>query len=99
MQATEKTTENAPMLTPEEVSQRTGLSTNTLANWRSRGIGPSWVKLVGEIGKTGGVVRYYERGLDLWLQRERGMTADQMKLYLAARLRRRETASSRRGAL
>lgn len=36
---------NDVLLTPEETSELLKLSPQTLANWRSQGKGPSWVKL------------------------------------------------------
>ncbi|THV43652.1 helix-turn-helix transcriptional regulator [Glycomyces buryatensis] len=33
------------LLTPEETSEVLKVATQTLANWRSQGKGPSWVKL------------------------------------------------------
>ena len=33
------------LLTPKEVSESTGLALATLATWRSRGIGPPYVKM------------------------------------------------------
>lgn len=36
---------NDELLTPEETSDILKVATQTLANWRSQGKGPSWVKL------------------------------------------------------
>lgn len=76
------------MLSPEQVHEMTGLSVNTLANWRSRGEGPEWIKPIGEKGRTGGMIQYPEDKLEQWLA-SRGMTAKQMQLYLAHRMTRR----------
>jgi predicted DNA-binding transcriptional regulator AlpA len=48
------------LLTPALVAQRFGLHTGTLNNWRSRGFGPSYVRL-------GRRVRYPEREVARWL--------------------------------
>jgi predicted DNA-binding transcriptional regulator AlpA len=63
-------TENsrARLLSPQEVNERTGISIQTLANWRSQGRGPDWVKISGEIGKQGGRVGYPEDALDTYLR-------------------------------
>lgn len=38
-------------LRPDDLADRWGVTTKTLANWRSRGTGPTYVKV-------GGMVRY-----------------------------------------
>ena len=38
-----------PILTPAEVSQLYGIPSTTLATWRSRGLGPDYVKAEGSI--------------------------------------------------
>ena len=48
-------------LTPAQVSQRTGFSVSTLANWRSLGIGPASVKV-------GTRIRYDETAVDRWMR-------------------------------
>ena len=45
------------LLTPEEVAEFLGMKPNTLARWRSNGIGPAYVKL-------GSAVRYRREDLD-----------------------------------
>lgn len=47
------------LLKPEDLAGRYGLSTRTLANWRSRGEGPSFVKINGR-------VRYEQREIDAY---------------------------------
>jgi len=51
----------ATWLIPQQVAERTGFATSTLANWRSLGIGPAWVKV-------GTRVRYDEDALTEWQQ-------------------------------
>lgn len=50
-------------LTPQQVADRTEFAVSTLANWRSLGIGPAWVKV-------GTRVRYDEDAVTAW-QRSR----------------------------
>lgn len=40
---------DGPLLSPEEVAVRWKLSVRTLANWRSAGRGPSYMKIEGRI--------------------------------------------------
>jgi predicted DNA-binding transcriptional regulator AlpA len=49
------------LLTPEDVAEITGLSTKTLAQWRSQKRGISYVKI------SRNCVRYRQTDLDLWL--------------------------------
>lgn len=79
------------MLSPQDVNEMTGLALQTLANWRSQGIGPQWVKLTGEVNVAGGIVGYPADALDAWLQ-SRGVTADQLKDALEQRRKRRAAA-------
>jgi predicted DNA-binding transcriptional regulator AlpA len=76
------------MLSPQEVHERTGLALQTLANWRSKGQGPTWAKLTGEINRVGGIVGYPEDALQEWLD-SRGVTATQLKHALHRRRLRR----------
>ena len=48
------------LMTANDVADVLGLSTGTLANWRSLGIGPTYVKL-------GGRVRYRASGVNSWV--------------------------------
>lgn len=48
------------LLTAPEVSAKTRLAEQTLANWRSLGKGPAWFKV-------GRQVRYYESVVDAWI--------------------------------
>jgi excisionase family DNA binding protein len=50
------------LLTPDDLAQITGLSTETLAQWRSQRRGIPFLKL----GRN--VVRYRQADLDAWLQ-------------------------------
>jgi predicted DNA-binding transcriptional regulator AlpA len=51
----------APLLTAEDVAAITGLSTETLAQWRSQRKGIPFLKL------SRNVVRYQQGDLDAWL--------------------------------
>lgn len=55
------------VLTPEEVSELIGISTGTLANWRSADIGPAFAR----VGKH---VRYFETDVFDWLETRRVVT-------------------------
>lgn len=50
------------LLNPEEVSQLTGISTTTLAQWRYRKVGIPYLRI-------GRLVRYDTGDVDLYLQR------------------------------
>lgn len=50
-------------LTPDELAAELGVTTGTLANWRSRGIGPEYLKLTP--GRTGRI-RYTRAAVDVW---------------------------------
>jgi predicted DNA-binding transcriptional regulator AlpA len=49
------------LLTPEVVAETTGLSAETLAQWRSQGKGPPYVKI------SRNCVRYRQSDLDGWV--------------------------------
>ncbi|WP_174843057.1 AlpA family transcriptional regulator [Cryobacterium sp. TMS1-20-1] len=51
-------------LTPAEVAEKTGLATQTLANWRGLGEGPAFYKV-------GRLVRYDQVMLDVWMAERR----------------------------
>ena len=53
---------DAPLLTPSEVAQITGLSIETLAQWRSQRRGIPFVKV------SRNCVRYRQSDLDRWLE-------------------------------
>ncbi|MFM9723728.1 helix-turn-helix transcriptional regulator [Streptomyces scabiei] len=60
-------------LTPRELAEELGVSTQTLANWRWTGAGPRYTKL-GD-GRTS-PVRYQRADVDAWLKaRESGAAA------------------------
>lgn len=50
----------SPFLTPTQVATVLGLSTATLANWRSLGRGPAYIKL-------GARVRYRAEDIERWV--------------------------------
>jgi predicted DNA-binding transcriptional regulator AlpA len=53
--------DRAQLLRPEEAASRLGIQAHTLQAWRTRGIGPKYVKL------TPRAVRYNVRDLEAWL--------------------------------
>lgn len=53
------------LLSPTQVAERFSMAEGTLANWRSAGIGPRFVK-------TGGRVRYRESAIESWLDARSG---------------------------
>jgi predicted DNA-binding transcriptional regulator AlpA len=61
---------NPKLLTAKEVAEQTGLSVETLAQWRSQGRGMSYVKI------SRNCVRYRQCDLDGWLA-ERIVRTDQ----------------------
>lgn len=52
------------LLTPEEVAQRLRVSALTLANWRSAGRGPAFIKV-------GRAVRYEESAIEAYIQQQK----------------------------
>ncbi|RKS10044.1 helix-turn-helix protein [Nocardiopsis sp. Huas11] len=57
-------------LDPKEASELTGYAERTLATWRSKGIGPKYVKTS---PSRGGRIRYREEEIDRWMRaREQG---------------------------
>jgi len=67
------------LLTPHQVSELIGVSEKTLANWRWKGSGPSFVKLSGRSGK--GAVRYRLHVLSQWISGStRTSTSDQREV-------------------
>ena len=55
-------------LTPRQVEEAYSLDAGTLANWRSKGLGPEYVKV-------GGKVLYMVNKLEAWLRQGRVQTA------------------------
>lgn len=54
----------APLsVTPRSVAAMTGISEKTLANWRSLGVGPRFVRL----GKVHGRIVYRVADIEAWL--------------------------------
>lgn len=49
------------LMTPDEAAEQFGVSAKTLANQRSRRVGPPYVKL------SGGIVRYSRKAVRQWL--------------------------------
>ncbi len=61
------------LLTPDEVAKQMGLSIETLAQWRSQGKGPMYVKI------SRNCVRYRQSDLDGWVA-ERIVRTDEKTL-------------------
>lgn len=61
--------EPVKLLTRAELASLWGLSTKTLANWQSAGVGPPAVKL------RGGVIRYEEPAVVAWYSANRQAVA------------------------
>lgn len=53
------------LTTPAELAMKVKVSTRTLQDWRSKGIGPKWIK-------TGKVVRYRSSDIAAWLKSQEG---------------------------
>jgi excisionase family DNA binding protein len=51
----------APLVRPDEFAAELGIPGKTLAEWRSRGLGPAYVKV-------GRHVRYRREAIDKWLE-------------------------------
>lgn len=60
------------LLHPDALAERLQISTKTLSNWRSRRIGPAFVRL------QGGVIRYRQEDIDAWLDDQAGTSRDWM---------------------
>jgi len=56
-----RSTSSSKLLTAEEVAEITGLSVETLAQWRSQKRGPQFVRI------SRNFVRYWQSDLDGWL--------------------------------
>ncbi|MGO1198840.1 helix-turn-helix transcriptional regulator [Brachybacterium alimentarium] len=56
------------LMTANDVADVLGLSTGTLANWRSLNMGPDYVKV-------GGRVRYRVSGINAWVARQEHKSA------------------------
>lgn len=54
------TTELTQLLTPAKLAEHLEVSTGTLANWRSAGTGPKYIRL-------SGVVRYRIDAIEKWI--------------------------------
>lgn len=59
---TAPSTELTQLLTPAKLAEHLEVSTGTLANWRSAGTGPKYVRLAG-------VVRYRVDAVEKWIAR------------------------------
>lgn len=59
----------ARLLTTEEVADLLAISAHTLTNWRSRRVGPAFMK-------AGGLVRYRQCDLDEWIESRLRPTED-----------------------
>lgn len=71
------------VLTPEQAAEVLGVSTRTLSNWRSAGIGPKWFRLADRL------IRYRRSELHAWL-REQERRSEQT---MSARRERRGSRS------
>lgn len=62
------------LLSPEELCERWArrVTTKTLANWRSQGKGPSYVRYTGRIMYPLDFVMEYENGLNFITKRQHG---------------------------
>jgi excisionase family DNA binding protein len=69
LKTAESISSGVPLLTPSEVAQITGLSIETLAQWRSQRRGIPFVKV------SRNCVRYRQSDLDHWLE-ERIVSVD-----------------------
>lgn len=56
----------ADLLTPDQVAEGLGVSTKTLTNWRSRSVGPAYVRVAGRVFYTLGAYTEY------WLEQTGG---------------------------
>ena len=56
----------AELLTPSQVAARLSVSLHTLQAWRSKCVGPKYVKLAGGVNAS---VRYRSDELEAWLAR------------------------------
>ena len=48
------------LLTPDEVAQKLQVHPNTLANWRSKGVGPTYTRV-------GGAIRYTDEAISTYV--------------------------------
>ena len=65
------------LLTPLETGEYLGISKKTLANWRSKGTSPKFIKL-------GNKVFYLKEDLDAWIQQFSGFTSTSQARLLKA---------------
>jgi excisionase family DNA binding protein len=54
--------QNAALLTPNRLADRLGISPRTLQDWRSRKVGPPWIRV-------GRVIRYREEDVNEWIEK------------------------------
>lgn len=66
--------EDDELLTPAQVAEELQLTPSTLANWRSAGTGPDYVKL-GTPGTHGKSVRYRRCDVAEWIKSRRVQTS------------------------
>lgn len=64
-----------PMLSPAQVGELLGLSRSTVDRMRREGKGPPWIKVSGEIGHSGGRIRYRRSDIEAYLQSRRVVPA------------------------
>ena len=57
--------ESDRLFSAEEVAKRWNITTQTLVNWRSKGIGPAYIKFAGKICYKGEAVYEYETSKEI----------------------------------
>jgi predicted site-specific integrase-resolvase len=58
----DQTKAKSTLMPPNRAAERLSVSPRTLQSWRSKGVGPRWVRV-------GGVIRYSEDALDEYIKR------------------------------
>jgi predicted DNA-binding transcriptional regulator AlpA len=58
-----ESTEDDPLLSPEQVYTWLGVSEATLRRWRDKGVGPAYIRAPG-----GRVIRYRRSDVEAWLR-------------------------------
>jgi predicted site-specific integrase-resolvase len=60
------------LLTPDEVAQKLQVHRNTLANWRSKGVGPTYTRI-------GGAIRYTDEAVLAYVSARLFLPPEQMR--------------------
>jgi predicted site-specific integrase-resolvase len=60
------------LLTPDEVAQKLRVHRNTLANWRSKGVGPTYTRV-------GGAIRYTDASVLAYISARLFLPPEQMR--------------------